>query len=96
VEHISEFANGDDRVARAERGLDAIRAALVADGFGLSVDKVSYDGTVVVALDALDGACLDCLASDHVLEQIVRSALVDADVPCLRVVLTKRGFAERT
>jgi len=71
--------------------LDEIRPGLEADGFGLFV--ASVEGRhVTVCLEALPSACLDCLVPDDLLQQIVESAIRDADPTVERVTLVKQGF----
>ncbi|SDG34651.1 NifU family protein [Pseudonocardia oroxyli] len=71
--------------------LDDIRPGLEADGFGLFVASVEA-GHVTVCLQALPGACHDCLVPDDLLQQIVESAIRGADPTVDRVTLVKQGF----
>jgi Fe-S cluster biogenesis protein NfuA len=59
-----------------EHHLEGIRAALAADGYRLSVAAVSPDA-LSLDIEALDGACADCLVPAKTMEMIVRAAIPD-------------------
>jgi Fe-S cluster biogenesis protein NfuA len=62
--------------AAVETALETIRPGLGADGYLLKVGESESD-TVEVILEALPGACGDCLVPDAVLLQILEVALKD-------------------
>jgi hypothetical protein len=59
-----------------EQHLADIRAALAADGYRLSVASVRSDA-LSLNIEAVDGACADCLVPAKVMEMIVRAAIPD-------------------
>ncbi len=72
--------------------LDVLRPMLNENGFGLRVGRLSADGVVEVILDAGPEACLDCLAPEDVMTQILDDAIRKRDAGFARVRLVKAGF----
>ena len=61
-----------------EEKLTDLRAALVADGYRLSVTDVS-SRALRLDIEALSDACPDCLVPSSVMETIVRAAIPDGE-----------------
>ena len=59
-----------------EQHLTSIRVALAADGYRLSVASVGPEA-LSLSIEALGGACPDCLVPAAVMEGIVRAAIPD-------------------
>lgn len=78
--------------AAIESALEKVRPALASDGFRLSLGNVKPSGAIEIILEALPGACLDCLVPDEILIQIVASAVHDEGATVGRIELEKRGF----
>lgn len=78
--------------AAVDAALSGVRSGLEADGFRLYAKSVSGDGDVVVCLEALADACLDCLVPDAILEQIVGQAIRSEIPAATGVTLVKEGF----
>lgn len=76
--------------ADVETALESLRPSLGADGYVLKVGESQPD-SVEVILEALPGACGDCLVPEGVLLQILQVAIKDSgDQRPVR--LTKLGF----
>jgi hypothetical protein len=60
-------------LARVEQGLAVIARALEADGYRLHVERA--DGRLGVRIEALAGACEDCLSPPSVLAPVLSTAL---------------------
>ena len=66
----------EEQAAVIEHHLEGIRTALAADGYRLSVADVRPD-TLSLDIEALDGACADCLVPAESMEMIIRAAIPD-------------------
>lgn len=75
-----------------ESALDSLRPALEADGFDLRIEELRPDGDTVICLQARPGACLECLAPDEVLVQIIKNGIAKQAGGEVQVTLVKRGF----
>ena len=69
----------------------SIREGMLADGFDLFVTELSAE-RAVVCLEAKDPDCLDCLVPDAILQQIVETAIREAEPSVTRVKIVKKGF----
>jgi Fe-S cluster biogenesis protein NfuA len=65
-----------EQAVEIEHHLEGIKAALAADGYRLSVAAVSPDA-LSLDIQALDGACPDCLVPATTMEMIIRAAIPD-------------------
>jgi Fe-S cluster biogenesis protein NfuA len=75
-----------------ERALAVIRPGFTEDGFDLRLGQIDERGSVEVILEALPGACFECLVPDAMMVQILEKA-IQSEAPELgSVVLTKTGF----
>jgi len=72
-----------------EEVLKDLRRCLEADKFQLKLDSVGADGTVTVVIEALEGACLDCLLPDEMLTNMIEMEIRRVN-PEFRVNLIKR------
>jgi Fe-S cluster biogenesis protein NfuA len=81
-----------------EAALDELRPGLASDGFKLGLHELTSDGRIVIAVEALPTACMDCLVPDDMLtlmlETVIRGRSPEAGV----VEIVKVGFdtAEHT
>jgi Fe-S cluster biogenesis protein NfuA len=75
-----------------EAALDQLRTGLDADGFRLGLHRLDPDGRIVISLEALPEACLDCLVPDAMLTQMVEMAVRGHVPDAPGVELVKIGF----
>jgi Fe-S cluster biogenesis protein NfuA len=75
-----------------EAALDQLRPGLDADGFRLDLHRRDGDGRIVIALEALPDACLDCLVPDELLGQMIEMAIREHVPDAGDVELVKIGF----
>lgn len=75
-----------------ETALDNLRPALTVDGYDLRLGSIRPDGAVEVVLEAMPGACLECLVPDAMMVQLLETAIRAEDGSLDHVVLTKQGF----
>lgn len=75
-----------------EDALEDVRPGLEADGFELTLEAISEDGVVEVALIATPEACHDCLVPDEILTQIIEGSVARRATDVTSVRLHKRGF----
>ncbi len=62
---------------QVDRALDTFRQALRSDGYEIVVTSVSPD-LIELRIDALDGACEDCLVPEHVMAPMIAAELPSA------------------
>ena len=77
---------------QVESALDTVRPGLQADGFDLRLEELRPDGEAVICLEALPGACMECLVPDEVLVQIIKNGISRTVGEVGAVSLVKRGF----
>jgi Fe-S cluster biogenesis protein NfuA len=75
-----------------EAALDELRPGLDADGFKLGLHRLDSEGRIVISLEALPEACLDCLVPDAMLSQMVEMAIRGHVPDAPGVELVKIGF----
>lgn len=75
-----------------ERALDDIKPGFTADNFDLRLDGVREDGTIDIVLEALPGACHDCLVPDEMLVKILEAGIREHQPGAGSVALRKQGF----
>jgi Fe-S cluster biogenesis protein NfuA len=75
-----------------ELAIEELRPSFEADNFTVLLDRLSAGGDVTIGIEAMPGACLDCMIPDGMLLQVVE-ACVRRHAPEVRTVaVVKRGF----
>jgi Fe-S cluster biogenesis protein NfuA len=74
-----------------ELAIDELRPSFEADNFKLMLDKVSEDGGVVIAVEVMPEACLDCMIPDGLLQQVVEACVRRHAPGVTSVTVVKRG-----
>lgn len=73
---------------KIENVLRNLRGSFSEDGFDLHTGAIDHD-SVEVIIEALPGACLECLVPDEVMLQIFQNAIREAVPDVGAVTLTK-------
>jgi hypothetical protein len=75
-----------------ELAIEELRPSFEADNFKVVLDSLSDDGEVVIGIEAMPEACVDCMIPDGLLLQVVE-ACVRRHAPGVKAVaIVKRGF----
>jgi Fe-S cluster biogenesis protein NfuA len=75
-----------------ELAIEELRPSFAADSFAVTLDQLSDRGDVVIAIEAMPGACLDCMVPDTMLQQVVE-VCVRRHAPGVKTVaVVKRGI----
>jgi len=72
--------------AAIDAALQGFRDMMQADGYVLGWEAAGPD-TIVVKVEATEGACADCLVPEPVMQAIMSSALESTSVTVDRVIL---------
>jgi len=72
-----------------ESALALLNPSLEADGFKLNLESIDPRGTIRVVLEAKEGACLECLVPDEILNNMIKQVLQEKDIIVQQIVITK-------
>lgn len=70
--------------AAARGALEPIAMSMTSDGYALSIQEIA-DGALAVRIEALEGACEDCLVPRSVMVPMIESLLNDNGIRPSRV-----------
>ena len=79
---------------KVEQVLRNLRGSFSEDGFDLHIGAIDHD-SVEVILEALPGACLECLVPDEVMLRIFENAIREAVPDVGGVTLTKTWLSNQ-
>lgn len=74
---MDDDAGATTLARQVEQALDPFRVALRSDGYEIAVTSISSE-LLELKIDALDGACEDCLVPEHVMAQMIAADLPSA------------------